>query len=314
MSFFGKKMPKKAKQGMVKIVLLILGICTAISMPLLVALGWFASNDVTGATGMQVVAATDAYEILIDRPAERFDPLELDENGQPVYPNISDFKSMLATEGYSLSALSTETAPQLGVELINEAYDSDGGYNLMPGSYGTLRFYIRPYAADGSVLTIPLALGAYANAYDELDNLEIVPVDDSKVLDILNGHLLFFTGRTGAAYADYQYSGLIDQGSFRYDTGAHAKCLTEGKTDCYEITLYWEWPVTYKEILEETSTTSPAVTKKYPPELLEYVAENPERFFATNAESTNPDLLSDGYDDGDQLLADSVDYMVVYIR
>ena len=315
MSFFGKKMPKKAKQGMVKIALLVLGICAALSMPFIAALGWFASNGTTDATGMQVVASTELYDILIDRPATQFDPLELDENSQPIYPNITAFRAQLAADGYSLSALSTETASQLGFELTNEAYEADSGYNLVPGSYGALHFYLRPNAgADGSEVTLSLEFGGYANTYDEYDQLEIVPVEEEEVLDLLKGHLLFFTERTGSA-ENYQYDGLIENGSFQYamDPLVHPKCSTPGKTDCYEITLYWEWPVTYEEIIENTSTTSPAVTKKYPVELADYWNDNREFFFETNANETDPVLLSDGYNDGDQRIGDTVNFITVRV-
>ena len=314
MMFFGKKIPKKARKGLIKIACLIVGICAVLSLPLIASLGWFSFNPRMQVTGMQVVVSTDCYELLIDRSAERYNESLTDEEGKFVYPGIGDMKTKIEDDGFDLTEVTTSDAAFLAFELTNEYIDTDGHYSLIPGSYGTLTFYLRPRdGADGSVVTLSLEVDGYQSAYDLEDNLEIVPVEDETALNMLNGHLLFFQTRTGARPSDYQYDDLIESGCFLYDMSQHSKSLEEGKTDCYEITLYWEWPLTYEEIYNNTGTVSPAVVKRYPPELSAYVSAHPEYFFATNVDSVVFDRLVDGYNDGDQAIGDSVHYLVVKI-
>lgn len=315
MVFLGKKIPKKARKGLIKIACLIVGICAVLSLPLIASLGWFSSNSQTLATGLQVVVSTESYQLLIDRSVVRYNEALTDEEGDPVYPGIGDLKTKMESDGYDFTETSTADAPFLAFELTNEYMDSEGGYSLIPGSYGTLTFYLRPReGADNTTVLLSLLVGGYENTYDLEDNLEIVPATDETALNMLKGHILFFTGRTGERHSDYQYRGLISEGTFSYDMREHDKCLEVGKTDCYEITLYWEWPLTYEEILYNTGTVSPAVTKKYPPELTGYVTSHPEYFFASNEDSEILDRLVDGYNDGDQAIGDNVHYIAVSIQ
>ena len=81
----------------------------------------------------------------------------------------------------------------------------------------------------------------------------------------------------------------------------------------YEVTIYWEWPVTYDDITENTSTTSPAVTKKYPAALTDYVSAHPEYFFASGASAVTPGQKIDSYNDGDQLIGDNIQYVALFV-
>lgn len=310
----GRKIPPQAKKGLVKIAFLIVGICVALAMPVVASLGWFSVNSANRSTGMSVVVSTGLYDILIDeRPAALYNESETNAEGDPVYPTVGEMKTRLA-ERYSLTALTT-AGGSIALELNNEYHDSHGGYNLQPGAYGSLTFYLRPReGVDGTVIPVSLTIGGYVNVYDESDDLDIMPATDVDLLNYLQGHLLFFTGRTGASPEDYRYTGLIDEGVLEYDTSAHDKCAEEGKTDCYRITLYWEWPITYEEIVQETGTEQPPVERKYPPELRTYVAAYPERFFASHADSDSLILLSDGYNDADQAIGYGIHYFTVTIR
>ena len=315
MERFGKKMPKQARQGLVKIAFLVVGICAALSMPFIATFGWFANNLSVRETGLQISARGDKYDILIDRKAEVFDKDALNMENKPLYPHISEFQTELANDAYDFSDDSTEDSPKLAFELTNEYRDINGEYNLLPGAYGTLEFYLRPHSGyDNTTVEISFELLGY---YYDVDTSNVLPITDSKTAGILKGHLLFFQGRTGATPSEYLYSGLIDGDGFEYTMIPANKCTTPGRTDCYKITLYWEWPITYEEIFEETSTVSPAVTKKYPAELKTYVSAHPEYFFnanVTNVESADRLFLNDGYDNADQHIGDSVDFVLIKIK
>ena len=315
MERFGKKMPKQVRQGLVKIAFLIVGILAALSMPFIATFGWLSFNQSVLDNGLQISARGEKYDILIDRRAEVFDEDELNMENKPLYPHISDFRDKLEAEMYDFSYDSTEDSPRLAFELTNEYHDINGGYNLLPGSYGTLEFYLRPHSGyDNTTVEISFDLLGY---YYDIDTSSVLPITDSKTAGILKGHLLFFTNRSGNEYSEYVYSGLICDGGFSYTMNPANKCTTPGRTDCYKITLYWQWPITYEEIAEETSTVSPAVTKKYPAELRTYVSAHPEYFFdanVTNVESETLMFLNDGYDNADQRIGDSVNFVLIKIK
>ena len=314
MNFFGSKLPKQAKQGIVKIALLILGICVFITMPLIASLGWFNSNAAGTATGMQVVLSTEKYDILIaSRPAAQYDPLAEDSEHNLRYPNITDLTDLLDDYGYDFTETSTSVAPALALELTNSTAGADK--NLMPGSSGTLEFYIRPTAgAAGTTVTLTLGIKGYGIQYRQENAVDVpyaAPVNEAAVNDLLLGHFLFFTGYDSE---NHRYSGLITDGTFEVLLDSPTPTGTGALSDCYKVTLYWEWPVTYEEILEETSTTSPAVARKYPAELADYWDDNRNYFFATNPNASSTLLLSDGYNDGDQTIADKVRFLVVTVK
>ena len=297
-------------------------VCRAVSLSLLFAvvvfvlvyvgyrlqsLAWFASGDSVEGSGMAIVAEGPDYEILIDRTAEYDDPK---------YDGVSRLKAALSSNHFDLAENSTETAARLGYELRNEVSYSENEINyksLTPGSCGTMTFYLKPLHGDID-LTFDLSIGCYVNRYGNNDTLVTEEVTDPTVLDLLRGHILFFTERTGNTPEDYKYSGLLynENASFSYDTSTHTASTDPEKAGCYEITLYWEWVMTYDEIAANTSANGQS-DKKYPSALSAYIAASPQCFFATNQGSSDPAELNDGYNDGDQTIGDHANYIVAYV-
>ena len=292
------------------------------------SLGWFSKTENLTVGGMTLVTSTDDCDLLIDRGTE-YDRMKGNNaplNAIPLYYGISMLKTHLGSGGFDLSPLvtSTATSPNLAFELENELvrseFDEDvnGSVNtryLMPGAYGKLTFYIRPFdGVDRVVKTFSVSLMGYSlvevwDAENERMVEQIQDVSSQSTLDLLRGHVLFFTGRTGATHDLFQYTGLVD-GSFVYDTAEHE--VYDAENNIYKVTLFWEWPETYLDISRKTSTE--LVTDKYPIELADYVADNTECFFAINQTSEEERELSEGYDDGDQKIGNQVHYVSVTIQ
>ncbi len=274
------------------------------------SMGWFTQGSALSAENMQVALEHKNYYLLVDRTA-RYDVLI---EGEPVYSGVSELKTFLRDEeDFSLTESSTRSVQRLACELQNEAavrIDGVDYYYLMPGSYGTLTFFVEPKEDEDVSVELGLELGGYVEELDEFDNVVVQEVTNPLVRRLLTGHLLFFTGRTGGTYENFQYSGLITDYSIHYSTEGKSKVPGE---DYYEVTLYWEWPVTYNEIVAGMSTTDPAVTRKYPPELREYIDDNRDAFFLTNKNSNDLELLSDGYNDADQVIGTHAGFISAFV-
>ncbi len=269
---------------------------------------WFSANQTVDATGMGVRVSGDdnTFDILVRRQA-RYD--ETDRLGEPVYPSIPNLKTELTTAGYSSAAedVSVNEAGNLAFELVNE-FCYDEKYSLMPDAYGHITFYVKPKTvAEHLTVDFQVTVGGYVyqEAETEGDEPELVAVDNETVLDLLKGHFLLFENRAGNSREDYQYTDLI-RGTFSFDSDDYTLIESGDFEDCYEVTLYWEWPLTYS-ILRE------GIGDRYPSELSDYIENNRNYFFAMNQSSNNLEKLNDGYDDGDQTIGSGSDVILVYL-
>ena len=265
-----------------------------------VSFAWFASNERTNQSDMQVVLTTDAIDILIERTSE-FD------SGYDGITGANGLKSVLSGADYSLNAVDTAVSSCLAYELVNEfSMRDDYGnlkYYLQPGSYGTVTFYIRPKRNyDNITLDFILHLGGYYNGYDQ-ETPVVLEMEDDLVKDLLKGHILFFS-----SYSAGVYGGFIGSG-FSYDMSQHYKCQEVGKTDCYKIELFWEWPEKYYDIVDNLA---PSGTGKYPAALGTYLSQHGEYFFNGLVDENDESTKSDAYDDADQAIGDAVDYFTVF--
>ena len=263
---------------------------------------WFSQNRRVDESGLQISVHTSDYDLLIERTT-RYDA------GYDVITGTGHTKDSLIADYFSLTDTSSRTSPALAYELVNE-YRYENKYDMRPGSYGTLTFYLRPLTNTPLSIHFSLGLGGYVITYDNENNESFDAVDSTVVLDLLKGHILFFTERTGADFEHYVYDGLIDDGTFTYNTSDNVLCSDVGKTDCYKIVLYWEWPITYYDIVDELSTD--VITRRFPEETTDYL-ENTEYFFLSVPDGANLTQMSDAYNDADQAIGTGVDCIVAYV-
>ena len=262
---------------------------------------WFSQNRNVGNSGLEISVRAEDYELLIERTARYAEHAIIVGEGHA--------QDSLEAAFFDLTETSTSSAPYLAYELVNE-YRYENQYNLMPGSYGTLTFYLRPRRTGNLSVTFSLGLGGYVLTYDLEGNESFDAVESETVLTLLKGHLLFFTARTGATFETYAYDGIIEDGTFTYNTAEHALCNEVGKTDCYKITLYWEWPITYYDIVDDISDGE--TTRRFPEETEDYL-ENTEYFFLSVPQNATLTQLSDAYNDADQAIGTGLDCIVVCV-
>lgn len=302
---FGKEKSKvKSEQlgrlGMIVvtgILLVLVSICS---------FAWFSNSRTSGGNGLGVVVSTQNFELLVERTARY-------ESGYPIITSTDGVKDTLLDEEYDFTEVATGDSPRLAYELVNE-YEYESKYNLMPGAYGTLTFYLRPLGGVTNLnVAFKLAIGGFVTTYDEQgENATFGRIaEDSVVLSLLRGHILFFESRTGSTIEDYVYGGLIEDGTFSYDTSTHSLCDEVGRTDCYKITLYWEWPITYIDITDNISTAS--VTRRFPAAMADYLEDHGEYFFLQQVSGSDVNEMSDAYNDADQAIGTGAQSIVVTV-
>lgn len=273
---------------------------------------WFSTDSRVGQSGTEITVSSGIIDFVIVRDLDpEYEKVD-GETGDPLYEGVTGengLQAKLSQMNFSLTATDTIAAPKLAYELYNE-YLFDGLRNMQPGAYGTVTFYIRPKPdKDGETVTFSIERGCFANVIEDGDPV-VTEVTNANVINLLRGHVLFFSERTGVGYANYVYDGLIDN-TFEYDMSAHSKSTDPGKTDCYKVVLYWEWPEIYADIVNNISTESPAVTRRFPSELGTYLSNG--QYFFKGAYSDDLESKSDAYNDGDQAIGDAADYFVLYI-
>ena len=308
MKIFGKKLSGKEQKMLILRFIFILLSGALLLFFSIYSYAWFSRGSSSTSTGMRLVVSTDTYDVLVARGTTY-------DTGHDYITGEGKLKSLLANAGYSLSNTSSADSASIAYELVNE-YSFDGHYYLMPGAHGTVSFYIRPKVSGSNVVArFSLNLGGYKSVITPGENDTIVEtmsaVTSESVLNMLKGHILFFTERTTVG-GQFQYDGLIDNGTFAYDTNGKTKSTDPGKTDCYKVTLYWEWPITYDSITDNIST--PSVTKKYPEELSDYLSDHREYFFAVSVSGNKQEEMIDAYNDGDQTIGDGMVALVAYIN
>ena len=277
-----------------------------------ITFGWFASNQEASATGMAVVLSNDNYDVYVEK-TEKYDQIK---NGEEVYEGIGIFKQALIDLGKSFNTTNNlYTSNLLALELDNEV-KHDNVYHLVPGSFGSFTLYIKPNVEDDFVVTLDIELSGYKKGYDNNDNLTVFVPNESdekylKALDMLKGHIMFFDGRTKSGNVVTKYTNFFEH-TITYNTSGKSKTTIDG-VEYYKLVVYWEWPLLYSDIIDNIRS-SEDMTKKYPSAVGTYIANHPEYYLASNIDGTDIDDLSDGYNDGDQLIGDNIHFLVVTLK
>ncbi|MBQ7565650.1 MAG: hypothetical protein IJT18_00895 [Oscillospiraceae bacterium] len=242
----------------------------AIVVILIIALtlSWFAMNRLVNGNSGNVTVENEIFELgtvtLNDARAVDVDSAALDVLSSDV------------TRTYDRDALETDDS----TEAIICALTTDDGKPARPGSTGTLEFRILP-KVDNNDFTVQATISGLKKIVDEIEGtvsyelMDPTDADEGLALDLLAGHVLFFTGST------FSSSNMIDIEDGFVVTGAH-----EANTE-YLVTLYWEWPRVYSE---HESYVDAAWQSTH-----EYLYDG-----------TN----EDGYNNADQVIGEAVAYIV----
>ncbi len=302
------------------------------ALTLNVAFGWLTQSLSNDAYNEKMRIDDDFFELAVTAP------------DMPDAESESDVIDFLdANGGYVRAGMTSMNTPSIIGRMNDEAMKSSEDVKISPGSFGSIVFYlVLPEGEyEDNVFDFDISISGGST------ESPITPTTDS-VNELLNGHILLFTGRTVSAHIDathdaYHYSGLISDGSFTYDTGDHqGSKTTEGGKDYYMIEIYWVWPATFTQMVfsesnplargrtvfeSENDYVGSSATLSDHGRLIEFISGNPSRYFRYNGNETPPDFaalmvnyrdnyvkLSDGYNSADQSIGDNVRWIITEIK
>lgn len=247
---------------------------TALIAIIAVCIAWFVSNNQVTMTGTQISAESDEpFEIASvgSRQSSEKNYL-LDENGKNILSSGMEktYSKYVDTEtGSEIDRRQTYYAGGSGV-----AWYMNGQGNLIPGSGGKLEFYLIAKKAGLSSVTVNLNLEGYALEANDTDNKKVKKLNDSRIQELLNGHILFFR-HLDDTYGYYGWLGATPAITVKAsDTGLDK--TTFEKDIPYKVTIYWKWPQYFRNYVYTQRTRygdlfTDEMIKEYPDEYEEFI-------------------------------------------
>ena len=246
----------------------------AIVVILIIALtlSWFAVNRNADSQNLSASGPGDLFDLgAVTSGSARATEVDAD---------ALDVLSSDVTRPYDRDALETGVS----AEAIICALTTDDGRSARPGSTGTMEFRIIPKVSDTD-FTVQATMSGLKKIVDDVEGtvtyemMDPTDPDEGLALDLLAGHLLFFTGST------FSSSNRLDLEDGFVITGAD-----EENTE-YLVTVYWEWP----RVFSEHETYVDAAWQSTHEYLYDGTDEN-------------------GYNNADQLIGEAIAYIAVELN
>ena len=238
-SSLGKDDLRKRRNSLIKIGVVML---LAFIVWVFSSIAWFSMNKNTESSGMGVRVQASPFELKTTGETGLYDSFFGDI--------ITGYGSGSITSGSS-SGIKWKLTKNTSE--INNHYDGEdtanlreitrhdsSDYGLKPGDSGTLKFTIVPNVSGQLNIKLKLSVTGYEATY-ELENGiyyktddPLIEVNDATINHFLSSHILFFYKDTN------NQKHIISSEGFNVSVSAET-----------EITIYWVWPATLKEILDE---------------------------------------------------------------
>ena len=296
--------------------LLIIAACVGLTK----TYGWFAQNETVFGNGMSVKANSDLFELAVPLSSQQLTAFS-DQSALVTYVSTNE-------DIYHVSE--TDFQHQGLLCAMNDEKSGSNDHELKPGDFGTISFDIVPKVSGDLELEINFDFKAFsASGYPEV--LTEIPAN-SDAYQLLQGHMLFFRTRSPApgSTVEYYYSDRID-GTIYFNTADNVGIIVNGETH-YRVTIYWIWPYTFAQMvfpendyrLHSHTVCNDTEDRE---ELIDHIIDNKDLYFydyqgndldtdfTTEADAGTYFLeLSEAYNNADQVIGDSVKYLVTLVR
>lgn len=234
---------KKRNQKKSLIKLGAMGVLIAVTI-IIGSLSWFTNNRSVEGSGMQIKAGGMPFELKTSGTTALYQT-----RTNEIFPNAPSSSttsggnptiSWLVNQG---SNINNYNGSDKTLKEITKIDSSD--YGLGPGSNGILKFTVVPTNPDAQInLRFTTVLKGYSADYDddgyEIDTKALTDISDENINRYLSGHILFF----------YELRDGSDTNIVMIENNEFEMSFT-GET---EVTLYWVWPETLRNILNRNIT------------------------------------------------------------
>ena len=235
---------KGAFAGLVKTASMVI---FALALLVFVGLAWFTMNENVGTNGMGVRASSNPFELEVRGTA--IENSSVMTGYDPFMTEFSD--GVRQTEG---GLLVDKYRTDNGHESIIWRKGSLGPYSqgLMPGSSGTLTFYVIPNQTGVLDIDFLYHIRGFYAYYQGETLSEIIEITDELTDDpsegisdadskkaawhYSKGHILFFKD-----FEDGYYSGFCGSDAFHFEDFIEEDDKTVTKDVPYEVTVHWIW-------------------------------------------------------------------------
>ncbi|MBO4453285.1 MAG: hypothetical protein J5793_05065 [Clostridia bacterium] len=298
--------------------------------------GWFASGTEVTGSGMGVTMNGDMFELAVVADPNQRTSYPFEENGT----GILNFLSETSNGGYKKINETGAEGAALFCRFVNEKSGA-ADESIKPGDFGVISFDIIPLnAATRFNISIDVC-GAKKDEDDGTYHL-VLTGDSDDAERFLRGHIMMFLDRipiTGTN--EYYYQDFIEEGGFVFDITNETPVYVTGDSRAhYRVTFYWIWPSTFAQIAYREGDFrlhthslfgNTAAQNAQRDAILAYIEEHgsdapgseENRFFyecavtyvaGTGMEDLYYVALSDGYNNADQVIGDTIKYFITRLH
>ena len=270
-------------------------------------LAWFAANNRVGATGSSISAQGATFTVTAEGEGET-----------GAHVGYYEREERTDDEKREIDGLSTEHS--MVVTLSSNLNNNDAG-GIYPGARGVITFTVTPVSKSLPGVTIDIS------RILKTASGTVTKDEASRLLQLMRGHLLFFTAKNG----DYYSGRVTDSITVKKD-----QLLVGGNLTPVTINLYWIWPEYiqnfvlvkdanyYKNLFSEQNSDYKSLQEYVNGTGDSHENNHWNEFYATNAqgdEATNvPNLAADMssadiaacaslYNNADEYLGTNVTYL-----
>ena len=191
---------------------------------------------------------------------------------------------------------------------------SSDGYEISPGSKGTVEFYIIPTGRVSKV-TLQIGLGGYGA--DANDNNQVKPIDNPVLNALMSGHILMFDKYENGTYSEWLFDAGDDNESIF--NNSITVDLTEAEIgEPFAVDFHWIWPLRYENMATmadlsgfiNSQSASDAMTKVNETSSYSY-----SRIFLTDkSDLSTTAARSRAYDMADEYIGSNAQYLYLTIQ
>ncbi len=226
------------------------------------SLSWFTFNDIIDVDSVSMASDEEKFRLAVYGRNSSAADLALEKLGitDPGESVMIDEMSGKATSG-SAQSIKWLMTDENNMNNYDDGLTVEEG--ISPDSYGSLGFYVIPKVSNRLDMEFYLKMYAYEGSVQS----DLEAVDDQKLVDIMNGHILFFLDRD----INNIYSGWLEN-----DTDGISG-FNDSISSQKNEKIYWIWPNTFAQLVLQSNDKNLLGRKCILPDIVSGVSD-PDKY------------------------------------